>query len=40
MKEKPKEYIETYMIHFDTCGDLSQSEENKYMWTHCKEITM
>ena len=28
---------ESELIHFDTQGSLSQSEENKYKRTHCKD---
>ena len=29
--------LETLLIHFKTHRDLSQSEENKCKWTHCKD---
>ena len=30
---KPKEYTETQLIHFDNHGGLSQSEDNTFMVT-------
>ena len=33
---KLKYHRETYLIRFDSHGDLCQSEENKCMWTHSK----
>ena len=33
---KPKEHTETSLICFNTHRDLSQLEQNKYVWTHSK----
>ena len=35
---KPKEYTETLLIHFNSSGGLSQSEEDKFMWTRKDEM--